>query len=85
MMRKSLTIVFALLFVGGIRATDEEPLELTLDNYRAWMKHIEPSPSEMPWTTIDWQPDLKSGITKAASEDKPILLWTMNGHPLGCT
>ena len=27
----------------------------------------------------------KDGILAADTAGKPLLLWTMNGHPLGCT
>jgi len=59
--------------------------ELTRANYRVWMKHIQPVADELRWKQMDWQPDLASGIEKAAESGKPILLWTMNGHPFGCT
>ncbi len=60
-------------------------VELTSKNYQAWKKHIQPSPDELVWQQIDWQPDLQSGIEQAAESGRPILLWTMNGHPFGCT
>lgn len=50
-----------------------------------WRKHIRPNAEELAWMKIDWLPDLRSGIEAAGKAGKPILLWTMNGHPFGCT
>jgi hypothetical protein len=51
----------------------------------AWRQHIQPSADELAWMKINWLPDLRSGIEAGAKSGKPILLWTMNGHPFGCT
>ena len=77
--------LFSFSTVCVLNAQSEKPLTINRSNYEAWMPHIKPSESELRWTQIDWQPDLKTGIAKAAESGKPILLWTMNGHPLGCT
>lgn len=60
-------------------------IELRDENYAAWRDHILPNPSEMAWEQIPWLTTFKDGIVAAAAADKPLLLWTMNGHPLGCT
>lgn len=60
-------------------------LTLTDQQMEAWKTHIKPTGKELAWKKIAWLPDLKSGIEKAAQTGKPVLLWTMNGHPLGCT
>ncbi len=36
------------------------------------------------WTDIPWIGVLWEGRQKAASEEKPLFIWAMNGHPLGC-
>jgi hypothetical protein len=46
---------------------------------------IKPSPNEDPWATIPWLTDLWQARQLAARQGKPILLWEMDGHPLGCT
>jgi hypothetical protein len=60
-------------------------IELNQENYLTWRDHILPNPSEMAWEQIPWLTTFKDGIRAADSADKPLLLWTMNGHPLGCT
>ncbi len=37
------------------------------------------------WLSIPWQTSLLKAQSIAARERKPIFLWAMNGHPLGCT
>ena len=48
-------------------------------------KKICPAPSELEWMKIGWRPSLWAGVVDAHALKKPILLWTMNGHPLGHT
>jgi hypothetical protein len=58
---------------------------LNEENYTVWRDHILPNPSEMAWEKIPWLTTFKDGILAADAAQKPLLLWTMNGHPLGCT
>jgi hypothetical protein len=37
------------------------------------------------WTEIPWLTDLAEARKLAARDGKPIFMWAMNGHPLGCT
>lgn len=60
-------------------------IDLNEENYRIWREHILPEPSEMAWEKIPWLSTFKDGILAADAAGKPLLLWTMNGHPLGCT
>jgi hypothetical protein len=46
---------------------------------------IRPQASEQKWTEIRWLADLWEARRQAAAQGKPILLWEMDGHPLGCT
>ncbi|MCI0457087.1 MAG: hypothetical protein L0Z62_08920, partial [Gemmataceae bacterium] len=46
---------------------------------------IKPGPDEDRWATIPWLTDLWQARQLAATQGKPILLWEMDGHPLGCT
>jgi|GEM_PF-679486 len=38
-----------------------------------------------PWRSIPWQTDLLNAQKMAAESEKPIFVWAMDGHPLGCT
>lgn len=44
-----------------------------------------PSAEELAWQEIPWRASLWEGVIEAQGLEKPILLWAMNGHPLGCT
>ena len=67
------------------KVVDEFPLELNATNYESWRDHILPAKDELDFQKIPWLTTFKDGILTANREDRPLLLWTMNGHPLGCT
>ena len=46
---------------------------------------IKPARGEEKWTQIPWLTSLWEARRQAAALGKPILLWEMDGHPLGCT
>jgi hypothetical protein len=48
------------------------------------LEQILPTESELRWKDVDWRVSLADGIADAQVAEKPILLWAMNGHPLGC-
>ena len=45
---------------------------------------IKPKADEERWAAIPWMASLWQAREQAAREGKPILLWEMDGHPLGC-
>lgn len=45
---------------------------------------IGPRPEELKWTAIPWETDLWAARQRAREAGKPIFMWAMNGHPLGC-
>ena len=59
--------------------------ELTEKTYPAILKALQKLPVETHWKEIPWRPNFGEAITDARKEDKPILLWVMNGHPCGMT
>jgi hypothetical protein len=46
---------------------------------------IKPKTTEQTWERVPWLTSLWEARQKAAAHGKPILLWEMDGHPLGCT
>jgi hypothetical protein len=63
-------------------AAGVEPIKPTeFDNLRAVIK---PHAGEDKWAGIPWRTDLWEARKQAAAQGKPILLWEMDGHPLGC-
>lgn len=47
--------------------------------------HAELQPGDSPWLTIPWKISVLNAQRTGAKEDKPIFIWAMDGHPLGCT
>ncbi|HYF01709.1 MAG TPA: hypothetical protein VEJ18_22500 [Planctomycetota bacterium] len=45
---------------------------------------VKPRVSETKWEEIPWEIDLWEARRKAAALGKPIMLWEMDGNPMGC-
>ena len=51
-----------------------------------WTKlHAGVLPPKEKWTEIPWETDINAARKRAAREGKPLFMWIMDGHPLGCT
>ena len=46
---------------------------------------ILPRPSEERWLQVPWRTDFAAARAEANRAGKPLFLWMMDGHPLGCT
>ena len=44
-----------------------------------------PNPSEASIRSIPWRTSILQGLVEAQKNDKPVMIYLMNGHPLGCT
>lgn len=55
---------------------------LTDANYEKWRDHVLPRNWELSYRRIPWRGSFWDAVIEAQAKDKPILLWTMNGHPL---
>jgi hypothetical protein len=71
----------ALLWSAPARAA--EPI--TAQQFAKLHPLLKPQGGEDRWQQIPWMISLWAARQKAAAEGKPILLWEMDGHPLGCT
>jgi hypothetical protein len=67
----------------GLGAPAAEPIRP--EQFAKVQALIKPDQGEDRWATIPWLTDLWQARTIAAAQGKPILLWEMDGHPLGCT
>ena len=76
--------LFAALVVA-LADAQGPPAELNDKTFASWRDRIRPKAAERCFETVQWLPTLWDGVTTAQKEDKPILLWAMNGHPLACT
>src|SRR5690606_8986851 len=73
--------VSAVAFGLGGRAV---AAELTPDRFESLHELIQPTAEEEQWLQIPWQTDLLEARRLAAEQDRPLLLWEMDGNPLGC-
>ena len=46
---------------------------------------ILPTKAEEKWLSIPWRTDLNQARADAQKASKPVFMWIMNGHPMGCT
>jgi hypothetical protein len=44
---------------------------------------ILPAAEELGWRAVPWRPELGDALAEADRVQQPVLLWAMNGHPLG--
>ncbi|MDB4777920.1 hypothetical protein OAG68_00525 [bacterium] len=56
-----------------------------LDEEQFQKLHAELKPTDEAWKEIPWQTNLLEAQRIAAEAQKPIFIWAMDGHPLGCT
>jgi hypothetical protein len=79
----------SLLFVSisWLTATSAGPNEpkLTPERFASLHALISPHPGEEKWLEIHWLTNLTEARHQAEAQNKPILLWEMDGNPLGCT
>lgn len=83
-------VVLAILLTMGAALPPTDPAppcarELTLEQFDKVAKAIRPKSGEEPWADVPWFVQLGEARKAAAEAGKPILLWEMDGSPLGCT
>jgi hypothetical protein len=69
---------------GAIVAQGQVPV-LDDQSFVRWGDYVRPQAKEECYLQIPWRESLYVAINEARETDRPILLWAMNGHPLGCT
>jgi len=51
----------------------------------ARISEIVAKPHEETWLSIPWRTNLTDARIQAQAQGKPLFMWIMNGHPMGCT
>ena len=74
------SLMLCLLFAHAMSAA--EPI--ATQQFEKLHALIKPQKDEQKWEQIPWLSDLWEARMQAAEEGKPILLWEMDGQPLGC-
>jgi hypothetical protein len=83
-----LRIFLAMALIGlpaAGRSAAAPPGELSEKTLPEWRDLIRPKTDDVCFKTVNWLPTFWDGVMTAQQEEKPILLWVMNGHPLACT
>ena len=71
--------------IFSIAAGQVAAQDLTDATYTHWRDYLVPAEKDLAYKAIPWRASFWDAVVEAQSKDKPILLWAMNGHPLGCT
>lgn len=58
--------------------------EFTQEDFARLHQELRPAKDE-PYLSIPWKLSLLDAQKAAIKEKKPIFIWAMDGHPLGCT
>ena len=61
-----------------------EPAGLSAADFATLHRQLEPAKNEV-WRSIPWKISLLAAQQEAARRQRPIFIWAMDGHPLGCT
>ncbi len=69
----------------GAPAPAIEAPSLSPGDVAGWRAHVLPPAEESGWDAIAWIPTFADCVRAADGARRPLLLWIMNGHPLGCT
>ena len=80
--RKTMSAVLLLGSAGGLalHTRAAEPTEtLTAKTFAQYQKQIKPQPGESRWMEVAWFLDLHAARQKAASEGKPLFIYSAGG------
>ena len=83
------TLMPLLFLVSGLDLLAAEgeslpTLKLSVENAK-FRDLVMPNTSEASYRKIPWRTSILQGIVEAQKHDKPVMIYLMNGHPLGCT
>lgn len=56
--------------------------ELTGETFPKWRDYLLPKGEDLAYRVIPWRASFWEAVVEAQAQEKPILLWAMNGHPL---
>ncbi|QDT09706.1 hypothetical protein [Planctomycetes bacterium K23_9] len=75
---------FVMLVSVIIAAQAAVSAELTSERFTQLHRELQADDAAL-WRTIPWNTDLLVARRKAGQQNRPIFIWAMDGHPLGCT
>jgi hypothetical protein len=60
-------------------------LQILVGDLKTSIASVLPSKEEETWLSVPWRTNLMAARVEAQTAKKPMFLWVMNGHPMGCT
>jgi len=84
MNKRALALALLLLATAPLAWGQQAP-PLTEGSYKKLRDYVLPDAREDAWRKVDWKSTFWDAVVEAQKAEKPILLWAMNGHPLGHT
>ena len=78
------TFAAAALALGAVLSGASPGDSLKIADIGSLKKLIKPYPEESKWEEIPWRADLWDARREAAKAGKPLMLWEMDGNPMGC-
>lgn len=83
--RSGLTgLALAVVLTGAPAGIAVGETELTAERAAELVEQLRPA-EDAAWRSIPWKTAVLDAQRVAASDGKPIFIWAMDGHPLGCT
>ena len=83
MLPRNAAIPIALVLLGAwVLPPRAAAQELTDATYATWRDDLLPKPADLRYRQIPWRTSFWEAVVEAQEREKPVLLWTMNGHPL---
>jgi hypothetical protein len=83
-----LLLLALLSFPAAALAQQPPPIQAptpTAATHTRWLEFLLPDSTETAYRAVSWRTKFWPAVQEAKALGRPILFWTMNGHPLGCT
>jgi len=84
-MKRAVWSMLLLLPLCGLVLAQDTKQELNDKSYERIRDYVLPNADEEAWLKVNWRATFWDAVIDAQKEDKPIMLFAMNGHPFACT
>ena len=77
-------VTFLSVTFGGV-VSQTAVAQTALRDLERKIESVLPKPEEVRWLDIPWETNPMRARQLAAQKAKPLFIWIMDGHVLGCT
>lgn len=74
----------SMVCLAALTSMPAQQAALSEAKFRELQANLTPREDTM-WRLIPWRVELLEAQREAAAHNKPLFIWAMDGHPLGCT